>query len=129
MLFAVLISALAAITAASFVLLLQAVAENHKQAMLGQHRAVAELAKTTGGVLTPRAVAEHFTITYPEADRLLRSMVDDRYFKMKVDDREAELVFWFTELVEEPNASMPRGESKRRRQAGRERDVVRSRSA
>lgn len=129
MLFAVLISALAAITAASFVLLLQAVAENQRQSMLGQHRAVAELAKKTGGVLTPRAVAEHFAISYPQADRLLRSMVDDRYFKMKVDDREAELVFWFTELVEEPHASLLRSGSKRRRQAGRDRESMRSSSA
>jgi hypothetical protein len=127
LLFAFVIAALAAITSASFVLLLQAMAANHKQAMLRQHRVVAELAHQTGGVLTPRTVAEHFAMTYAEADRLLRSMVDDRYFKMKVDDREAELVFWFTELVEEPNASVPRGESKRRRQA--ERDSIRSRSA
>jgi hypothetical protein len=114
LLFSLVISALAAITAASFVLLVQAIAAQNKQAMLGQHRAIAELAKKTGGVLTPREVAEHFTLSYPQADHLLRTMVDDRWFKMKVDDREAELVFWFTELVEEPHAQRPRADSKKR---------------
>ncbi len=114
MLFAFLVSALVAITAACFVLLVQAVAAQNQQALLGQHRAVAELAKATGGVLTPAEVAEHFSITYPEADRILRSMVDDRWFRMKVDDREAELVFWFPELIDEPNRARLRADSRKR---------------
>jgi hypothetical protein len=103
LLFAVLISALVAITSASFVLLVQAITAQNHQALLERQRAVAELAKATGGVLNPKLVSEHFGMTYFEADRLMRGMVDDRYFTMKVDDRSAELVFWFTELVAEPN--------------------------
>lgn len=114
MLFSFLISLLVAVTAACFVLMVQAISQQNKQALLGQHRAVVELAKSTGGVLTPREVSLHFKMRYAEADQLLRSMVDDRYFKMKVDDREAELVFWFTELVEEPHRSQTRSESKKR---------------
>jgi hypothetical protein len=128
LLFAFLISALVAITAASFVLLVQAVAAQNQQALLERQRAIAELAKKTGGVLNPRLVAEHFSISYFEADRLMRGMVDDRYFKMKVDDREAELVFWFTELVEEPNASKSR-RSSRRSQSDGERPSTRSSNA
>ena len=126
MIFALVVSALVAITAACFVLLVLAGSAQYQQSLRGQHRAVAEFAKKTGGILTPRTVGQAFSLSDHEADRLLRSMVDDHYFKMKVDDRSAELVFWFTELVEEPNASRPRRTSRR---AQSERDSTRSSSA
>lgn len=112
MLFAVVVSALVAVCAASGVLLVQAVAAQNRSALETHQRAVAELARSNGGILTPPQVAEHFSITYVEADRLLRSMVDDTYVGMKVDDRQAELVYWFTELVEEPNKQSSRAASR-----------------
>lgn len=114
MLFALVVSALVAVCAASGVLLIQAIAAQNRAALKSHHRTLAELARENGGLLTPPQVAEHFSITYVDADRLLRSMVDDDYVRMKVDDRRAELVFWFTELVEEPNKAASRAASRKK---------------
>jgi hypothetical protein len=123
LLFAVIVSALVAVTAACGVLLVQALAAQSEQALKTHHRAVVELARSSGGLLTPSQVAAHFQIDAVDADRLLRSMVDDRYVRMKVCDRRAELLFWFTELTKEPEPT-PRSTSRKRSAANGARTEV-----
>lgn len=61
--------------------------------------AIAKLALEVGGSLTHDLVVQHLDISRTRADRILRSMVDDKHFKMAVDEEASCLVFWYPELT------------------------------
>lgn len=96
MLFALVVASLVSLLTASVVVLAQGLRVRAGERQLAKQRAVAELARE-GAVLTPRAVARALDMPVLDADRLLRSMVDDVHFTMAVDDKLGELRFWFTE--------------------------------
>ena len=77
MLFAFVVAVLVAAIAVCAVVMIQALIARSREVDLERKRLVTELARLKGGVVTPLAVAEHLQITALDADRLLRSMVDD----------------------------------------------------
>lgn len=103
MAFAVILAALTAALAGTGVFLVQSLMAHRRRVEAVRQHAITELAQQRGGTLTPRIVAEHLQISVFEADRTLRSMVDDQFMRMAIDDHAAELVFWFTKLTAAPN--------------------------
>ena len=99
MLFTLVVAGLIAAIAVSIALLFEAFRARAQIRMLEQQRAIAEYAVKTGGVVTPRTIARALSITPLEADRLLRSMVDDVHLFMEIDVREGELRYVFPRLV------------------------------
>ncbi|MBK8013294.1 MAG: hypothetical protein IPK13_18310 [Deltaproteobacteria bacterium] len=83
-------------------LLLQGIREEHRRRLRLKRQAIADLAMKTGAYLTPHSVADALRISRLEADKLLRGLVDEDHVRMAVDDREATLKFWFTNLRTEP---------------------------
>jgi hypothetical protein len=96
MTFALLLAGSVAAIAVSLVILVQALLARADERAFARKRAIVDLARTLGGVVTPRAIAAKLGTTPLEADRLLRSMVDDVHLTMEIDDQEGELRFTFT---------------------------------
>src|SRR5689334_12830141 len=92
---AVLTAAFVATFAVSAVLFAQAIMARAELRAYAQKRAITELARMRGGVVTPRLIATHLAVSVLDADRLLRSMVDDVYLVMDIDVDEGELRFIF----------------------------------
>lgn len=107
MTFAIVVAVLAAALAVSLVILLQAFVANAEHTALMRQREVTELATEVGGIVTPRLVAERLDMSVVEADRLLRSMVDDVHLVMGVDAFAGELRFEFPRLTQDPEYGTP----------------------
>jgi hypothetical protein len=93
--FALLLAGAVAAIAVSLVILAQALLARFEERAYARKRAIVDLARTSGGVVTPRAIAAKLGTTPLEADRLLRSMVDDVHLTMAIDEQEGELRFTF----------------------------------
>lgn len=109
MLFGIIVAVLVVAIVVSGLVLVQALSANVAEHERLRMRAIAELAQSRGGRVTPLLVAEHLDVTPMEADRLLRAMVDDEHLLMGIDDQEGVLVFEF------PKLSSGRGQSTARR--------------
>lgn len=107
---AILIAGLVSMMTASLVLVGQGIAAHLREREVKKQRLVAELTRTHGEV-TPLLVAEKLQISPHDADRILRSMVDDVHFTMGIDDVQGVLRYWFV--------AAPRRESARRGSAPR----------
>jgi hypothetical protein len=107
--FALVVAALIAALSGSLVLLIQGLLARRELKDVQKRRQVAEFARKTGGVVTPLSVAKELNLTPLEADRLLRSMVDDVHLSMDIDVHQGELRFWFTQLVAHPDKETSRG--------------------
>ena len=105
MLIALLTAGFVATFAVSTVLFVQAMLARAEVRTYERKRSIAELGRTRGGVVTPLLVARELHISPLEADRLLRSMVDDVYLIMEIDVQEGELRYVF------PAIAQPRGQS------------------
>lgn len=82
----------------SALIMIQAMLARADEQAYARKRKIVDLARSRGGVVTPRAIAAELGITPLEADRLLRSMLDDVHLTMQIDDQEGELRFTFTGL-------------------------------
>lgn len=107
MTFALVVALLAAVLAVSVVVLLQAFAANAENTRVLQQREVTQLATEVGGIVTPRQVAARLGVHPAQADRLLRSMVDDVHLTMSVDDFAGELRFEFSRLTLDRDLGSP----------------------
>lgn len=115
MAFALVVAALVAAIAVSVVVVIQAAIARVALKDGSQKRRIAELARSAGGIVTPLSVAEALAITPLDADRLLRSMVDDVHLCMDFDVAEGQLRFWFPQLTSDPDKTTLRA----RRRASR----------
>lgn len=95
MLIAVLIATLCSLLTASVVLLVQGFGARRQERLVARQRSVAELAQSRDDRLTPVSVAEALGMNVFEADKVLRSMVDDVHFTMGIDETAGQLEFWF----------------------------------
>lgn len=97
----VVIALATALLAASGVLLVQGLIARRAAAAARHLGAVQALAAQSGGVVTPLELAAALAITPREADRILRSLVDDTSFTMGIDERQGVLQFWYPELLKQ----------------------------
>lgn len=106
MLLSIVLAALIAVLASSLVLLAQGLAAKRLERDARRARAIWALAATRGGSVTPAEAAAHLGVPLYAASRLLRSMVDDTYVRMDIDDRAGVLRFTYSAVeVEAPGAS------------------------
>jgi hypothetical protein len=117
--FALVVAALIAALSGSLVLLVQGLLARRALKDDARRRQVTEFARKTGGVVTPLSVAKELNLSPLDADRLLRSMVDDVHLTMDIDLHQGELRFWFTQLVADPEKEAARS---RRRQSRKGRE-------
>jgi hypothetical protein len=115
-LFAIVVAALIAAIAGCGVVIVQSLIQRAVLKESMRMRQVTELARRAGGIVTPLGVAQELSITPLDADRLLRSMVDDEHLSMDIDVDKGELRFWFTHLATEPDKDDARA---KRRSSGR----------
>src|SRR5262249_23027258 len=121
-LFALVVAALVAALSGSIVLLAQGLLARKAIKDDARRRQATEFARKTGGVVTPLSVAKELNLSPLDADRLLRSMVDDVHLTMDIDVHQGELRFWFTQLVADPvkEAARPRRRTSAQSRRGRE---------
>lgn len=120
MLLPLVIALATALLAASAVLLIQGLIARGAASAARHLEVVRALAAQSGGVVTPLELAAALGITAREADRILRSLVDDVTFTMGIDERQGVLQFWYPDqlrqasLEETGTYSWARGASMRR---------------
>lgn len=102
MLFALIVASLVAAIAVSIAYFLQGYVLKQRQEEVALQRRILELARRSGGVVTPQGVAEELGLVPLDADRLLRGMVDDVHFTMELDVQAAELRFSIIEASAPP---------------------------
>ncbi len=98
MLFPLLLAGTIAGILISIVIMIQAMLARAEERAYARKRRIVDLARERGGVVTPLLISRELSITALEADRLLRSMLDDVHLTMQIDDKEGELRFTFTGL-------------------------------
>ncbi len=99
MLLPVVIALATALLAASAVLLVQGLIARRAANAARHLAAVQALAAQSGGVVTPLELGQALGITPREADRILRSLVDDVTFTMGIDERLGVLQYWYPDLL------------------------------
>lgn len=120
MLLPLVIALATALLAASVVLLVQGLIARRAALAERQVAAVQSLAAQAGGVVTPVELAQALGVSVHEADRVLRSLVDDVTFTMGIDERLGVLQYWYPELLRQASVeesgtySWARGASIRR---------------
>lgn len=112
MLYAVVVAALIAFSAALLVMIGETLLRHRNARRLDREKRILDLARRTGGVVSPSEVARHLHSSVLEANRLLRRMVDDVRVTVEIDAQRGELRFLFTDLANET-----RGEPARDRDA------------
>lgn len=105
--FALLLAAAVAAIAVSLVILVQALLARIEEKAYERKVKIVDIARALGGVVTPRAIAEKLGTSPLEADRLLRSMVDDVHLTMAIDEKEGELRYTFVGITGRREPTIP----------------------
>jgi len=95
----VVIALIVALAAAAIVVLVQGLGGRRTAAAARHAATVQALAADGGGIVTAPDLARSLGVSTREADRILRSLVDDVRFTMGIDERQGVLQFWYPDQL------------------------------